>query len=265
MNSFVVPLLMRQYHLKLTAAASVTGIIVGITGLIGLLLGARYADKASARSPRARLMIGVGTSALAAPLTALALLQHGGNVVMFTLLFSAGWLLAYGFYISVYPAIHDVVVPRLRGTATALFFAAMYLLGGFSGPVAVGGDLGLVRQACTCRCRYREVGSVRRRRVELGHVSRADHVGTHRGIHLPGYPHCRQGLRAHASGAEPGLTDKFTGGGGTLRPRHRRVQLTVIARVDNMDRNMSGKRAIIRCSVIRTETGAASVARHSSG
>ena len=83
-------------------------------------------------------MIGVGTSALAAPLTALALLQHGGNVVMFTLLFSAGWLLAYGFYISVYPAIHDVVVPRLRGTATALFFAAMYLLGGFSGPVAVG-------------------------------------------------------------------------------------------------------------------------------
>ena len=137
-NSFVVPLLMRQYHLKLTAAASVTGIIVGITGLIGLLLGARYADKASARSPRARLMIGVGTSALAAPLTALALLQHGGNVVMFTLLFSAGWLLAYGFYISVYPAIHDVVVPRLRGTATALFFAAMYLLGGFSGPVAVG-------------------------------------------------------------------------------------------------------------------------------
>lgn len=138
-NSFTVPLLMRQYELKLTSAAVVTGVVVGLTGLFGLLLGARYADRASATSPRARLMIGVITSAGAAPLTALALMQNGGSVFLFALLFSLGWLLAYGFYISVYPAIHDVVVPQLRATATALFFAAMYLLGGFAGPVVVGG------------------------------------------------------------------------------------------------------------------------------
>ncbi|SEM40315.1 spinster family MFS transporter [Rhodococcus maanshanensis] len=137
-NSFVVPLLMRQYELKLTPAAAVTGIIVGLTGLIGLLAGARLADRASTKSPNARLTIGVVSCAVAAPLTALALMQNGGSVVAFTALFAAGWLLAYGFYISVYPAIHDVVVPRLRATATALFFAAMYLLGGFSGPVVVG-------------------------------------------------------------------------------------------------------------------------------
>ncbi|MGW6376480.1 spinster family MFS transporter [Rhodococcus sp. NPDC055112] len=137
-NSFVVPLLMRQYELKLTPAAAVTGIIVGLTGLIGLLAGARLADRASTKSPSARLTIGVVSCAAAAPLTALALMQDGGSVVAFTALFAAGWLLAYGFYISVYPAIHDVVVPRLRATATALFFAAMYLLGGFSGPVVVG-------------------------------------------------------------------------------------------------------------------------------
>ncbi|QKT10242.1 spinster family MFS transporter [Rhodococcus sp. W8901] len=138
-NSFTVPLLMRQYELKLTSAAVVTGVIVGLTGLFGLLLGARYADRASATSPRSRLMIGVVASAVAAPLTALALMQKGGSVFLFALLFSLGWLLAYGFYISVYPAIHDVVVPQLRATATALFFAAMYLLGGFAGPVVVGG------------------------------------------------------------------------------------------------------------------------------
>jgi MFS family permease len=137
-NSFVVPLLMRQYELKLTPAAAVTGIIVGLTGLIGLLAGARLADRAATTSPNARLTIGVVSCAVAAPLTALALMQNGGSVVAFTALFAAGWLLAYGFYISVYPAIHDVVVPRLRATATALFFAAMYLLGGFSGPVVVG-------------------------------------------------------------------------------------------------------------------------------
>ncbi len=138
-NSFTVPLLMRQYELKLTSAAVLTGVIVGLTGLFGLLLGARYADRASATSPRARLTIGVVTTAVAAPLTAFALMQNGGSVAAFTALFALGWLLAYGFYISVYPAIHDVVVPRLRATATALFFAAMYLLGGFAGPVVVGG------------------------------------------------------------------------------------------------------------------------------
>lgn len=137
-NSFVVPLLMRQYELKLTPAAAVTGIIVGLTGLVGLVAGARLADRASTRSPNARLRIGVFSCAAAAPLTALALMQNGGSVVAFTAFFAAGWLLAYAFYISVYPTIHDVVVPPLRATATALFFAAMYLLGGFSGPVVVG-------------------------------------------------------------------------------------------------------------------------------
>ncbi|WP_448221733.1 spinster family MFS transporter [Gordonia iterans] len=137
-NSFTVPLLMRQYELKLTTAAVVAGVIIGLTGLAGLLLGARYADRASASSPKARLLIGAGATALAAPLTALALNQNGASVAVFTALFSLGWLLAYAFYVSVYPAILDVVVPRLRATATALFFAAMYLLGGFAGPVAVG-------------------------------------------------------------------------------------------------------------------------------
>ncbi|GAA3958909.1 MFS transporter [Gordonia caeni] len=138
-NSFTVPLLMRQYDLKLTTAAVVAGVIIGLTGLVGLLAGARFADRASSTSPKARLMVGAGATALAAPLTALGLLQQGASVVVFTVLFSLGWLLAYVFYVSVYPAIHDVVVPRLRATATALFFAAMYLLGGFAGPVVVGG------------------------------------------------------------------------------------------------------------------------------
>lgn len=137
-NSFTVPLLMRQYDLKLTAAASIAGVIIGLTGLFGLLLGARYADRASASSPRARLLVGAAATALAAPFTALGLFQNGSSVLIFTALFSIGWLLAYIFYVTVYPAIHDVVVPRLRATATALFFAAMYLLGGFAGPVAVG-------------------------------------------------------------------------------------------------------------------------------
>jgi MFS family permease len=49
-----------------------------------------------------------------------------------------GWLFAYNFYTCVYTAIQDVVEPRLRATAMALFFAGLYLLGGGLGPVVVG-------------------------------------------------------------------------------------------------------------------------------
>jgi MFS family permease len=58
---------------------------------------------------------------------------------VFVALFSVGWLFAYNFYTCVYTAIQDVVEPRLRATAMALFFAGLYLLGGGLGPVVVGG------------------------------------------------------------------------------------------------------------------------------
>jgi len=47
-----------------------------------------------------------------------------------------GVMLAY--YSTVYSTIHDVVEPSLRGTAMALYFFAMYVLGASMGPVGTG-------------------------------------------------------------------------------------------------------------------------------
>ena len=60
-------------------------------------------------------------------------------VTLFAALFGLGWLAQYGYYTSVYPAIQDVIEPRLRATAVAVYFAGMYLLGGAFGPAVVGG------------------------------------------------------------------------------------------------------------------------------
>ena len=60
-------------------------------------------------------------------------------MTLFAALFGLGWLAQYSYYTSVYPAIQDVIEPRLRATAVALYFAGMYLLGGAFGPVVVGG------------------------------------------------------------------------------------------------------------------------------
>ena len=137
-NSFLVPLLMRYDGLPLEKASISVGVIVGVAGLIGLTLGGWAADKIHARSDRGRLLFGAICMALAAAATYAALSLGHGATATFTAVFAAGWLLQYQYYTCVYPAIQDVVEPRLRATAMALYFACLYLLGGAFGPVVVG-------------------------------------------------------------------------------------------------------------------------------
>ena len=70
--TFLVPLLQRYFHLPLGRASMSTGLVIGVTGVIGLLIGGQLADRASRRSPRARLLVGVAGLSLAAPLGATA-------------------------------------------------------------------------------------------------------------------------------------------------------------------------------------------------
>ncbi len=137
-NSFMVPLLQRYFLLPLGQAAVATGVIVGLTGLIGLTLGGWIADRLHQRSERGRLLFGAGSMLVAALATGCALLMGQTTIGVFVAVFSIGWLFAYNFYTCVYTAIQDVVEPRLRATAMALFFAGLYLLGGGLGPVVVG-------------------------------------------------------------------------------------------------------------------------------
>lgn len=138
-NSFMVPLMQRYFQLELEPAAIATGVIVGVTGLVGLILGGYLADKAHQRSDKGRLTLGAVCLAIAAVLTWYALTQFDDfDVTAFIGVFALGWLFQYFYYICVYPAIQDVVEPRLRATGVAIFFAAFYLLGGAFGPVVMG-------------------------------------------------------------------------------------------------------------------------------
>jgi MFS family permease len=138
-NGFLVPMIQRYFGLELTAAAVTTGFIVGVTGLVGLTAGGWLADKVYERSERGRLVLGAASLVVAALATAAGLASGRQSVTLFAALFGLGWLAQYGYYTSVYPAIQDVVEPRLRATAVAVYFAGMYLLGGAFGPVVVGG------------------------------------------------------------------------------------------------------------------------------
>src|SRR5207247_6615808 len=48
------------------------------------------------------------------------------------------YLLLYFYYGTVYATIQDIIEPKLRGMAMAIYFCAMYALGAVWGPVATG-------------------------------------------------------------------------------------------------------------------------------
>jgi len=137
-NSFMVPMLMRYFLLPLQQAAVATGVIVGVTGLIGLTLGGWVADRFHQKSERGRLMFAAVSMLVAAVATGFALFSGRIEIGLFITVYSIGWLFSYNFYTCVYTAIQDVIEPRLRATAMALFFAGLYLLGGGLGPLVVG-------------------------------------------------------------------------------------------------------------------------------
>lgn len=137
-NGFMVPLVMRYFALPLQSAGVAVGVIIGVSGLIGLTVGATVADRMHALNARARLLYGAVSMFGAAALIWFALRSGTDGFTAFVVLFALGWLLQYNFYNCAYPAIQDVIEPRLRATAMAIFFAVAYVFGGSIGPVLTG-------------------------------------------------------------------------------------------------------------------------------
>lgn len=137
-TSFMTAFLARYHTLDLKSAAFAASVIFGVSGIVGLLAGGWAADRFGGKRTDGRLLLSAVTLAAAAPCVYLALRQPGGAVVPFVLLMGAGLAFVYVYYSSVYAAIQDVVEPSLRGTAMALYFFAMYVLGGSLGPLGTG-------------------------------------------------------------------------------------------------------------------------------
>jgi MFS family permease len=136
--TFLVPLLQRYFELSIGIASLGAGLILGVAGIIGLLLGGQIADRASKRSLRARLVVGAIAVGIAVPLVLCALLVPPSAPWAFIALFALGTMFANVLGTASLPAIADVVEPRIRATAVAIYFAAFYLLGGAFGPIITG-------------------------------------------------------------------------------------------------------------------------------
>jgi predicted MFS family arabinose efflux permease len=137
-GAFQTPFLQRFHEMSLREASNVSAISVGAVGAIGLLAGGWLADKISAKRRDGRLLVAACSMAITAPSIFLALNQPKGSIAAFMLLMAIGTMTMYVYYATVYAAIQDVIEPRLRGTAVAIYFFAMYLLGASLGPFGLG-------------------------------------------------------------------------------------------------------------------------------
>ena len=134
-----LPGFIHRYHfLGEKQSTAIAAIVFGLTGVPGLLLGGWAADRAVAIRATGRLLLGFAATLIAAICLWLAFSQQSGRMTTFVVLMGTGCMIAYFYYSSVYATIQDIVPPSLRGTAMALYFLAMYLLGGSFGPVITG-------------------------------------------------------------------------------------------------------------------------------
>jgi MFS family permease len=137
-GAFQTPFLQRFHEMSLREASNVSAVSVGAIGAIGLIAGGWLADKVAAKHKNGRLLVAAYCMALAAPCIFLALNQPKGATVPFIALMMLGTMTMYVYYATVYAAIQDVIAPALRGTAVAIYFCAMYILGASLGPLATG-------------------------------------------------------------------------------------------------------------------------------
>ena len=125
--AFVTSYLVRYHGLGLGPATRVSGVVYGVAGAIGILLGGWLSDRAARSRIQGRLQVAALVLGLSAPLAWLALTQGRGEAIAFALFLTPVCVCFYCYYPSVYATIQDVIEPRTRGMAMAVYFFVFYL------------------------------------------------------------------------------------------------------------------------------------------
>jgi predicted MFS family arabinose efflux permease len=137
-GSFLAPFLMRYHGSTIQEAGNAAMFVNGLSGIPGLILGGLLGDAVMKKRKNGRLLVGAIAILISVPLNYFALNQAKGDILAFSILMGLGIAVMYAYYSTVYSTIQDVIEPSLRGTAMALYFFAMYVLGASLGPIGTG-------------------------------------------------------------------------------------------------------------------------------
>ncbi len=128
--------LTRAFSLTLTAAGSISGLVLVISGIAGTLIGGWLADFLQKRFPEGRMFTSALGFLLGAPLVLLALLIH--TLPMFIAVFIIAAISLNFCTGPLNAVIQDVIAPNMRATAVGLSLLLAHLLGDAAAPTIIG-------------------------------------------------------------------------------------------------------------------------------
>ena len=138
LGGFITPYLMRHHNLDIAQANYAATIIYGLLTAPGLLLGGFVGDWAKKKRPDGALLLAAFAILLSIPFYFFSIGIPSGEYITFAALIGASVALMYFYYSIVYATITDITEPASRGTAMAIYFLAMYVLGASLGPWIIG-------------------------------------------------------------------------------------------------------------------------------
>ncbi len=135
-GSFLAPFMERVHETDVAKSGYISSFIYGFAGIPGMLLGGLLGDAIFRRRRNGRLLVASTALAISVPCFFFAIPM--AHWFAFSFLFGLGCACMYVYYATVYSTIQDVIEPSLRGTAMAIYFCFMYLIGGAFGPPITG-------------------------------------------------------------------------------------------------------------------------------
>jgi predicted MFS family arabinose efflux permease len=152
MTTYLPAFFARTHGLGISQAGAAAAIVLGATGVVGLIVGGAVSDRMATARPHGRVQLGMGACLLAAPLVYLGLNAEG--VVGATVILAVGWTLYFVYLVTAHTTLIDRFDSRLRGRAVGafLFLATIGAAGGsaltgllsdrFAAAAAAAGALG---------------------------------------------------------------------------------------------------------------------------
>ncbi len=130
------PFFMRVHGVNLTETGAVLGVTAALCGWLGVTLGGVVSDRLRRYTPNARLWVGVFTASIPVPFGVLLLTTESTAAA-----YAYNAILAVGVSMWIGPAastVNDLVMPRMRATASAFYIMVITFVGLALGPYGIG-------------------------------------------------------------------------------------------------------------------------------